>query len=67
MTENGVTIPALLISFEDGWALKREYLWNKGFTLMILPDLPFNLNAYLLPFAIVIAVCLLLMISFMVN
>ncbi|CAG2175969.1 unnamed protein product [Oppiella nova] len=65
-TENGVTIPALLISFEDGWALKREYLWNKGFTLMILPDLPFNLNAYLLPFAIVIAVCLLLMISFMI-
>ncbi|XP_054167506.1 E3 ubiquitin-protein ligase RNF13-like isoform X2 [Oppia nitens] len=64
--ENGVTIPALLISFEDGWTLKKEYLWTNGFYLMILPDLPFNLNAYLLPFAIVIAVCLILMISFMI-
>jgi E3 ubiquitin-protein ligase RNF13 len=64
--ENGFTIPALLISNEDGKTLKEEYLWNKGFFIMILPDLPFNLNAYLLPFAIVIGVCLLLMISFMI-
>jgi E3 ubiquitin-protein ligase RNF13 len=65
-TESGITIPAVLVSFDDGWTLKKEYLWDKGFYVMILPDLPFNLNAYLLPFAIVIGVCLLLMISFMV-
>jgi E3 ubiquitin-protein ligase RNF13 len=66
LTESGITIPALLVSFDDGWTLKKEYLWDKGFYVMIIPDLPFNLNAYLLPFAIVIGVCLLLMISFMV-
>lgn len=59
-------IPAVLVANEDGITLRSQYLYDKGFYILLLPDLPFNLNAYLLPFAIVIGVCLLLMIAFLV-
>ena len=59
-------IPAILISSEDGAMLNRSYLYQNGYYVIISPDLQFNLSAYLLPFAIVISVCLLLMITFMI-
>ena len=59
-------IPAILISHDDGKALNDSYLYDRGYFVVISPDLQFNLSAYLLPFAIVISVCLILMISFMV-
>lgn len=60
------SIPAVLISSEDGAILNRTYLYENGYYVILSPDLQFNLSAYLLPFAIVISVCLLLMITFMV-
>lgn len=59
-------IPTILVSYMDGENIKQNYLYDKGFTVFILPRVPFPLNAYLLPFAIVIIVCLFLMISFLV-
>ena len=59
-------IPAVLISNEDGLALKRQYTYSNGFYIVVTPDFPQNLFAYLLPFAVVIGICLLIMISFMV-
>ena len=59
-------VPAVLISYDDGMALRRLYLYDKHYYILISPDLQFNLSAYLLPFAIVIGVCLIIMISFMV-
>jgi len=56
MLESGITIPAVLISYDDGLTLKREYLYTHKFYVMIIPELPFNINAYLLPFAIVIGI-----------
>lgn len=65
--ETGINIPAVLVSFDDGWTLKKEYLYKTGYYIMIIPELPFNINAYLLPFAIVIGICLILMTLFMVS
>lgn len=59
-------IPTILISYADGLSLKQNYLYDKNYTIIILPRLPFPLNAYLLPFAIVIIVCLFLMVSFLI-
>lgn len=59
-------IPTILISYADGDTIKHRYLYDKGYTAVILPRIPFPLNAYLLPFAIVIIVCLFLMVSFLV-
>lgn len=59
-------IPTVLISYIDGEDIKENYLYNKGYTALILPRMPLPLNAYLIPFAIVIIVCLFLMVSFLV-
>lgn len=59
-------IPSILISHIDGENIKQNYLYDKGYTAVILPRIPFPLNAYLLPFAIVIIVCLFLMVSFLI-
>lgn len=59
-------IPAVLISNEDGMALKNKFVHDKGYYIIVTPDFPQNLISYLLPFALVIGICLLIMISFMV-
>jgi len=59
-------IPTILISYIDGETIKQEYLYDKGYSVLIIPRIPFPINAYLLPFAIVIIVCLFLMVSFLI-
>lgn len=59
-------IPTILITYMDGENIKQNYLYDKGYTAVILPRIPFTLNAYLLPFAVVIVVCLFLMVSFLI-
>lgn len=59
-------IPTILISYIDGESIKENYLFDKGYTVVILPRIPFPLNAYLLPFAIVFIVCLFLMVSYLI-
>lgn len=59
-------VPTVLISYIDGEDIKQNYLYDKGYTALVLPRIPFPLNAYLLPFAVVIIVCLFLMVSFLV-
>ncbi|KAI1286010.1 E3 ubiquitin-protein ligase RNF13 [Halotydeus destructor] len=59
-------IPAVLVAHADGISLRQNYMWDKGYFVVISPDMQFNLSAYLLPFAVVIGVCMLVMISFMV-
>lgn len=56
--------PAVLVSFQDGNKIKTNYLYDKGFTARITPSY-FN-NPYLLPFAIVIILCIFLMVSFLI-
>lgn len=56
----------MLVSNDDGMSLRKNYLYDKGFYVVISPDMQFNLTAYLLPFAVVIGICMLVMISFMV-
>lgn len=35
--------------------------------LLLTNELPFNINSYLLPFAIVVAICFAIMVVFMVS
>ena len=65
--DSNTSIPAVLVSYEDGDQLEKKYQWQSGFKLYVTSDIPPNLSYYLLPFAIVIGVCLLLTISFMVR
>lgn len=64
-TQYNLYVPTILVSNIDGEDIKENYLFDKGYTAIILPRVSFPLNAYLLPFAIVIIVCLFLMVSFL--
>ncbi|KRT79222.1 hypothetical protein AMK59_7177, partial [Oryctes borbonicus] len=63
----GIEIPSVFIGYHDGMHLKRTFSMPEGYYIVITPDVPFNINTHLLlPFAIVVAICFLVMIVFMV-
>lgn len=44
-----------------------NYLYNNSFVLLLNDDLPFNINTHLIvPFAIVVSLCFIVMIGFMI-
>lgn len=59
-------IISIAMNAQDGEFIKQNYLNDKGFVAVIFPNYPFPLNTYLLPFAVVIIICLFLMVSFLI-
>lgn len=64
----GIEIPSVFVSELTGLILKGNYLYNHLYFVLINDDLPFNINTHLLlPFAIVVGLCFLIMVIFMVR
>ncbi|XP_032680995.1 E3 ubiquitin-protein ligase RNF13-like isoform X1 [Odontomachus brunneus] len=62
----GISIPSVFVSDVTGIVLKENYLYNQQYFVLINDDLPFNINTHLLlPFAIVVGICFLVMLIFM--
>uniref|UniRef100_A0A0P4W1F1 RING-type E3 ubiquitin transferase n=1 Tax=Scylla olivacea TaxID=85551 RepID=A0A0P4W1F1_SCYOL len=65
-----VEIPSVFIGAENGFLITKRYSYRTGFPikyyLEVTDDLPFNLANYLVPFAITIAICFIVMLSFMI-
>lgn len=57
-------IPAVLISNEDGTTLKSLYLYEKNYFILITPEFEQNMLTYLLPFAVIVGICLLFLVIF---
>ncbi|XP_008544822.1 E3 ubiquitin-protein ligase RNF13 [Microplitis demolitor] len=63
----GISIPSVFVSQITGLIIKENYLWDNDFSVLINDDIPFNINTHLLlPFAIVVGICFLVMVIFMV-
>ncbi|XP_012284933.1 E3 ubiquitin-protein ligase RNF13 isoform X2 [Orussus abietinus] len=63
----GITIPSVFVSEITGLIIKENYLYDQLYFVLINDDLPFNINTHLLlPFAIVVGICFLVMVVFMV-
>ncbi|KAI5635851.1 PA domain-containing protein [Phthorimaea operculella] len=63
----GIDIPSVFVGSEDGSEL-AECNYTTGLYIMVNSDLPFNINTHLLlPFAIVVVLCLLVILIFMVR
>lgn len=63
----GILIPSVFVSDVTGVLIKEHYLYNQLYFILINDDLPFNINTHLLlPFAIVVGICFLVMLIFMV-
>ncbi|KAJ8733687.1 hypothetical protein PYW07_014238 [Mythimna separata] len=64
---DGIVIPSVFVSDHAGLLLADEYVYTSGFYIMVNGDLPFNINTHLLlPFAIVVVLCLLVILVFMI-
>lgn len=64
----GISIPSVFVSNVTGTVLRENYLYNQQYFVLINDDLPFNINTHLLlPFAIVVGICFLVMLIFMVS
>ncbi|XP_012260315.1 E3 ubiquitin-protein ligase RNF13-like [Athalia rosae] len=62
-----IIIPSVFVGEDTGMELKSYYLYDRQYYVLINDDLPFNINTHLLlPFAIVIGICFLVMVIFMV-
>ena len=64
----GIFIPAVFVGDLAGLVIKEHYLYPQMYFLLINDDLPFNINTQLLlPFAIVVGICFLIIVIFMVS
>lgn len=64
----GILIPSVFVSDITGVVIKENYLYDQLYFVLINDDLPFNINTHLLlPFAIVVGICFLIIVIFMVS
>lgn len=61
-----IKIPGVLIGEDDGKRIASDYIYSNNYMVIIIPETNFNLSTYLLPFAVVIGVCFLIMLLFMI-
>ena len=62
-------IPSVFIGHTDAEKILKFFTFSKGdgkYVLRITHSTPFDINAYLLPFAIVVGICFLIMLGIMV-
>lgn len=60
-------IPALIVSHNSGLTLANQYLYQTNHHLLIISDQEIDISSYLIPFAIIIGLGLLLITSYMVK
>lgn len=63
----GITISSVFVSDLAGIILSEEYIYTNRYYIMVNGDLPFNINTHLLlPFAIVVVLCLIVILILMI-
>jgi len=62
-------IPSVFVGHTDGEKLREHFTYKTGkgaFVVRLTDNQPFDINAYLLPFAIVVGICFLIMLGIMI-
>ncbi|XP_054644868.1 E3 ubiquitin-protein ligase RNF13 isoform X2 [Dunckerocampus dactyliophorus] len=62
-----IDIPSVFVSEETANSLKEEYLYDKGGRVILMPDFSLPLEYYLIPFLIIVGICLILIVVFMIT
>lgn len=63
----GIYIPSVFVSDDTGLILAQKYQYEEDYYIVLNDDLPFNINTTLvLPFAIVVGICFVVMVIFMI-
>jgi len=66
--EDAALIPSVFIGYTDSSELAHTYSWtvNPNVRVILTDDEPFDINTYLLPFAIVVGICFLIMLGIVI-
>uniref|UniRef100_A0A8C1S6Z6 E3 ubiquitin-protein ligase RNF13 n=2 Tax=Cyprinus carpio TaxID=7962 RepID=A0A8C1S6Z6_CYPCA len=62
-----IDIPSVFIGEETANSLKEDYIYEKGGHVILLPDFSLPLEYYLIPFLIIVGICLILIVVFMIT
>ncbi|CAG5053810.1 unnamed protein product [Parnassius apollo] len=63
----GIKIPSVFVGDLAGLILFEEYLYTSNrYYIMVNGDLPYNINSLLVPFAVVVVLCLVVILIFMI-
>ncbi|XP_017537384.1 E3 ubiquitin-protein ligase RNF13 isoform X1 [Pygocentrus nattereri] len=62
-----IDIPSVFIGEDAAIALKQDYTYEKGGHVIVMPDFSLPLEYYLIPFLIIVGICLILIVVFMIT
>ncbi|XP_064418399.1 E3 ubiquitin-protein ligase RNF13 isoform X2 [Latimeria chalumnae] len=62
-----IDIPSVFIGEGAANFLKEDFIYEKGGYIVLLPDFSLPLEYYLIPFLIIVGICLLLIVIFMIT
>ncbi|XP_051550025.1 E3 ubiquitin-protein ligase RNF13-like [Myxocyprinus asiaticus] len=62
-----IDIPSVFIGEEAANSLKEDYIYEKGGHVILMPDFSLPLEYYLIPFLIIVGICLILIVVFMIT
>ncbi|XP_016383569.1 E3 ubiquitin-protein ligase RNF13-like [Sinocyclocheilus rhinocerous] len=62
-----IDIPSVFIGEEVANSLKEDYIYGKGGHVILMPDFSLPLEYYLIPFLIIVGICLILIVVFMIT
>ncbi|XP_017268899.1 E3 ubiquitin-protein ligase RNF13 [Kryptolebias marmoratus] len=62
-----IVIPSVFVSEETANTLKDDYMFDKGAHVVLIADFSLPLEYYLIPFLIIVGICLILVVVFMIT
>ncbi|KAE8294086.1 E3 ubiquitin-protein ligase RNF13 [Larimichthys crocea] len=62
-----IDIPSVFVSEVTANSLKEDYTYDKGGHVVLMPDFSLPLEYYLIPFLIIVGICLILIVVFMIT
>uniref|UniRef100_A0A8C5REY7 RING-type E3 ubiquitin transferase n=1 Tax=Laticauda laticaudata TaxID=8630 RepID=A0A8C5REY7_LATLA len=62
-----IDIPSVFIGETSAKSLKEEFTFEKGGHIVLIPEFSLPLEYYLIPFLIIVGICLILIVIFMIT
>lgn len=62
-----IRIPSVFVGYDAGLNIKKNYQWTTDYFIIITAEDPLSINQLLIPFAVVVGICFIIMLIFLVS